>query len=257
MKNKKSSLLSTVGSVLAAQKERISIIGIGLMGNALLTYGYDYVLYPFTVMKYGMFEGGIYMSIGSFLICWLMILFYDWSKKDWLGIEALKEAREYHGTSKFRRWIANAMKNHDIIAIIVLSINFDPFITTAYMRRGINKFNGMKLRDWKVFLLSFFISNAYWIVASYYGATMIIKYSAVIIDITGIAARIFVVLVFFTVLLKRRLFFIVSRLELRYSIFSGKGKKKQLLRYVTESFAWAFFIYAAINATTHLMHVLT
>jgi hypothetical protein len=39
---------------------------------------------------------------------------------------------------------------------------FDPFITTAYMRHGSRKYNGMNRRDWATFLSSGLISNLWW-----------------------------------------------------------------------------------------------
>lgn len=247
MTNKKKSVFSIIAASLAAQKERFGIIGIGLMSNALLDYSFDYMLYPYVVIKYGMLRGGLFMASLAIFICFILILLYDWSKKDWLGIEMLKEAREYHGSSRLRQWIAHIMKNHDWIAVIFLSIHFDPFITTAYMRKGINKFNGMGKRDWVIFVSSSLVSNAYWVVASFYGATVLVHFSNNMLEILGIAARVFVVLVVLTVILNRKLFFITNRLKRHFSFLEGEGKAKTLLKYVAESFAWTFFIYVVIK----------
>jgi hypothetical protein len=43
---------------------------------------------------------------------------------------------------------------------ILLSIKFDPIIVTAYLRQG--AFGDMTRRDWKIFLLSWLIGNAWW-----------------------------------------------------------------------------------------------
>ena len=43
------------------------------------------------------------MTLLSFLICWATLLFYDWARKDWLGIETLKQLRDYPGGSRFAR----------------------------------------------------------------------------------------------------------------------------------------------------------
>lgn len=89
----------------------------------------------------------------------LTIWFYDWSKKDWLGIEAIKELRAYDGTSRFGRFLAWTLRSSEPVACVALSVTSDPFITTVYLRRG--KFNGMTRRDWNIFLASWFIGNAY------------------------------------------------------------------------------------------------
>ena len=33
----------------------------------------------------------------SFLICLLILWFYDYSKRDWLGLEVAKDLKEYEG----------------------------------------------------------------------------------------------------------------------------------------------------------------
>ena len=47
----------------------------------------------------------------------------------------------------------------DPVACVLLSIKFDPFIVTVYLRRG--RFGGMSRRDWRIFLLSWLIGNAW------------------------------------------------------------------------------------------------
>lgn len=58
-------------------------------------------------------------------------------------------------------------KKSDHVVFLFLSIKFDPFITTAYMRHG--KFNGMTKRDWKIFTGSLLLGNVYWTLACYMG----------------------------------------------------------------------------------------
>jgi len=245
MKNKKSGLWQAVCAVFIVQKEKIGILGIGHAANALMVYGFDYLLYPYIVIKCGMVRGGVIMAFLAFVSCWLTMLFYDATKKDWLGIEMLKEAKTYKGTSKIRRWVANIINRSEILTIILLSIQFDAFVATAYMRRGVGKFNGMGKRDWIIFLTSWVISNVYWTVASFFGATMIIRFWNVFLKIGSIALRIFILLGALTIIFKRRLFFITSSLGRRFSFFAGPGKKKFAFLLVTESFAWAIFTYMA------------
>jgi len=247
MVRKKNGLFQAVASVFAAQKKRLSIIGVGLSVNWITDHLFDFVLYPYVVLEYGMVKGGIMMSLASFLVCWLIMIFYDWSKKDWLGIETLKEAREYKGTSRLRLWIAKTVRNNRLFLLLVLSINFDPFITTAYMRRGANRYNGMRSGDWMVFLASWLIANLYWTVATYYGATVIMSYGRGIVEICGIAAGIFLGLVMATVIFKRRLNFITGRLERHFLFLGGETRKKLFFRFVTESFAWALVIYCVLR----------
>lgn len=109
------------------------------------------------------------MALLSLLVCLLCIWFYDWSKKDWLGIEAIKEVKEYNGNSRWRRFLAWTMCHSDPAACVVLSVTFDPFITMTYLRKG--SYNGMSRRDWRIFMGSWLIGNAYWAVACWLGVS--------------------------------------------------------------------------------------
>lgn len=160
-----------VVSWFAKHKERIAILGIGIMADRAIAYSFDFGLYPFVIWRAGPLWGGVVMALLSLLICLLTIWFYDWSKKDWLGIEAIKELRAYEGTSPFGRFLAWTLRSSDQVACVALSVTSDPFITTVYLRRG--KFNGMTRRDWTIFLASWFIGNAYWILACYMGISFV------------------------------------------------------------------------------------
>ena len=126
----------------------------------LIIYGFDYLLYPIVIFWLGLLVGGLVMAGLSFLACWLLLWFYDRSGRDWLGIEAAKQVREYDGHARWRRWLAWVLRRSEFVVCIVLSIRFDPFVTTAYMRHG--AFNGMSRRDWRNFWISWFIGNLYW-----------------------------------------------------------------------------------------------
>lgn len=139
---------------------RVGELSIGYLVNWLIVHAFDYVLYPFVIWKLGLAWGFVVMALLSFVVCVLTLWFYDWSGRDWLGIEAVKQLRDYGGSARWRRWLSWAMRRGDLAACVLLSIKFDPFITTAYMRHG--AFNGMSRRDWRNFLVSWFLGNAYW-----------------------------------------------------------------------------------------------
>lgn len=110
------------------------------------------------------------MTAISFSLSILTLKFYDWLKRDWLGIEAIKRLKGYGGDKKLGKMTAWVMKKSDSIIFLFLSIKFDPFITTAYLRKG--QFSGMSKRDWKIFIGSLLFSNAYWTLACYTGITL-------------------------------------------------------------------------------------
>jgi hypothetical protein len=121
---------------------------------------FELVLYPFVIFWLGLWLGFVVMALLSFVVCWLTMKFYDWSKRDWLGIEAIKGLKDYNGPRRSARWLAWVLRRSDPVACVLMSIKFDPFIVTAYLRRG--SFNGMSRRDWRIFWASWFIGNVWW-----------------------------------------------------------------------------------------------
>jgi hypothetical protein len=102
----------------------------------------------------------------------LTILFYDWSKKDWLGIETLKELKEYDGKNRTALIISNLMQKSELFAFLFLSIKFDPFITVVYMRHGAHQYNGMTKREWKIFSISLVLGDICWTIVIYFWLTV-------------------------------------------------------------------------------------
>jgi hypothetical protein len=153
-------------------KRRIAELALGHSVNQIIIYGFDYGLYPFVILWLGLARGFVVMAILSLLTCWLTIIFYDWSRRDWLGIEAIKELKDYDGSNRYGRVIAWVLQKSDPVACILLSIKFDPFIVTVYLRRG--RYGGMKRTDWRNFLLSSLIGNAYWSILCFGGVSALI-----------------------------------------------------------------------------------
>ena len=149
---------------------RVAEIAVGLTINKLMDWPFNYILYPYVIYTCGILRGGIIMMLISLLSCMLTIRFYDWSQRDWLGIEAIKDIQYYQGKIKAGRLIGWFLKRSEPVAFLFLTIWYDPFITMAYLRRG--KFNGMTRRDWMIFFGSFFLCNGYWTFACYTGITL-------------------------------------------------------------------------------------
>ena len=151
--------------------KRIGVLAIGHAVNSLSVWAFDYALYPFVIWKLGLLKGGTLMAALSLIVCLLTLWFYDWSKRDWLGIEAVKLLRDGEAKSRFRRILAWALAKGDFPACVALSVYSDPFITTAILRRG--AFNGMTPRDWTVFFASWIISNGWWALACFGGVALL------------------------------------------------------------------------------------
>ena len=148
-------------------KRRIAELGLGHTVNQVSIWAFDYGLYPLVILALGLVWGFVVMAVLSFLVCWLTMKFYDWSQHDWLGIETIKELKHYDGPNRSARWLAWVLRKSDPVACLLLSIKFDPFIVTVYLRRG--RFGGMTQTDWKNFVLSWLIGNAYWSLVCFTG----------------------------------------------------------------------------------------
>lgn len=155
---------------MGGKASRLLELAVGLSANQVLVYVLDYGLYPYAIYQFGVFKGGAAMAAFSLLVCIVALWLYDWSKRDWLGIEAIKGMKNYEGESRAGRFFAWLMQKGDPVAVVVLSIKFYPFITMLYLRRG--KFNGMSRRDWTILLASWVIGNVYWILVCSMGISL-------------------------------------------------------------------------------------
>ena len=152
-------------------KEKCTLIGISHIVNKLLVYPFEYVLYPYVIWKCGLIKGAIIMTLLSLLFCWATIVFYNWAKTDFLGIEILKEVREYRGFNVFGKLFGWFLTKSDIGAFFFLS-TYDPFMAFVYMRKSCEAFSKMKGRDWLLLISSVVIGNVYWAIAMYLGVSL-------------------------------------------------------------------------------------
>ncbi len=152
-------------------KKRVSTWGLGYTANFLMTKGFNFGLYPAVIGYFGPIKGMAIMTVLSFVACYATLKFYDWSKTDWLGIETIKEVRNATETGRFRKFVRLVLSSSDWIALLFLSILYDAFICTVYMRRGAHQYNGMQKRDWIIFTTSIVISTAWWSTVIFTGLT--------------------------------------------------------------------------------------
>ena len=160
-------------------KKRISTWCIGILTNQIIDYAFDFILYPFIIWQFGLVYGFIIMVPLSFVACYLTILLYDWLKRDWLTIETIKEIKEYEGNNRAFRFLSKILRKSDMLACCVLSIKYDPFITSIYMRHGAHTYDGMSRRDWKIFITSLLIGNAYWSIVTFAGVSIIMNFKQI------------------------------------------------------------------------------
>lgn len=160
---------SRSGRASSSRRWRLGVLGLGLLGNHVQVWAFDYLLYPYVIWRGGPFWGAIVMTILSFVLCWAMLRFYDWTGRDWLGIETVKALRDGQETAGWRGWLRRLLRRSDALALVLLSIRFDPFITILYLRPGSHAFDGLSARDWRRFVASVLIANVYWSVVAVSG----------------------------------------------------------------------------------------
>src|SRR3989344_3513973 len=103
-------------------KERIGIMAVGHSFKQAEGFIFNYTVYPAAIAWLGAVMGGLVMTVFSAFICYLYILFYDWSKKDWLGLELLKDIRD--GEEKHScvgRMVQRIARKSNWLAFLVLS----------------------------------------------------------------------------------------------------------------------------------------
>jgi hypothetical protein len=70
---------------------------------------FDYLLYPWVVYRAGIIVGGLVMTALSAVACLAILRFYDRTKRDWLGIETIRDLKDYRGGRRAARLISRLL----------------------------------------------------------------------------------------------------------------------------------------------------
>lgn len=150
---------------------RLGLWVTGIGSYYIFTWVYDYLIISALLLYFGVLKGGIIAMIVSMFLDFFTLKFYDWLKKDWLALEAIKELNDKKGfIGKLFRFVHN---KGSILTVFFLSLFLNAFIVTTYMRNGAYKYNGLTKRDWIIFTTSSIIGNGYWILMFAGGITLI------------------------------------------------------------------------------------
>ncbi|MCX6721538.1 MAG: hypothetical protein NT026_02995 [Candidatus Staskawiczbacteria bacterium] len=152
---------------------RAFFLAVGIAVEEIVANAFDYALYPFVVWKYGLVKGGVMMALFSLAFCYATLIVYNLTKKDWFGIELLKELREYKGRGKIFGAMSWILKKGQVASFVFLSLKFDPFTTVAYIRTGANEFPKMDCRAWKIFFGSWLLGNLSWLAVVFTGVSLV------------------------------------------------------------------------------------
>lgn len=157
---------------IAAEKKKIALWGMGFSGYHLFDYVFDYGIYSVVIWNLGPIKGGVLIIILSLIYNLLALRFYNWSKKDWLGLETLKQIREYNGNFLIWQWLAWIMKKSSFLTLLFMAVKYNAFMVTVYMRNS-NEYGELNKRDWGIFLFSLIVGEVYWILVVSGGITLI------------------------------------------------------------------------------------
>lgn len=148
----------------------------------IVNFVYDIVIFPISLEKFGWIAVPP-LTLGAGIFCWIMIQFYDFKKKDFLGIESVRTEMTAH-KEKLIHWIETrpnyklclpfvkveikcdseaikiALSNVWIVEFLVCTFKWDAVVTTIYLRE--KSFSGLTRRDWKIFCASVLMSCLFW-----------------------------------------------------------------------------------------------
>ena len=156
-------------------RERFGLMAIGHALKQVEEFLFDWLLYgavvAHTTTMFGPYWGSLLafaiMTPLSAVLSLIYVLFYDLTKKDWFGFEAAKSVRdEFEGRGFWKGIVRVALRFGDAPAFIALSLYCDPFMTTIYLRKGTEQYDGLSGRDWRIFFGSVVVSNGYWTLQS-------------------------------------------------------------------------------------------
>lgn len=107
-----------------------------------------------------------WMALGSFCLCFCLVKLYDWTKRDWLLLESLKDAQEKSTQgmqqNRITRKITKLAKRGKYI-LLVMIVSWDPTITVLYCRKGAYKYNGIPTKEVAaLFILSCLLCDVVW-----------------------------------------------------------------------------------------------
>ena len=172
-------LIGVIVYLVSKNWKRVVQIVVGWGLYELLNVAYDYVVWPLVQNHYGVI-GAILMSIGAFIINFMILKWYQKKGVNWLGTDILEEIKEkgngwaerlcnhrmwfvkmvLYVPARFFQFVVWLLNKNDILAFLFLSGWKDSFVTTAFLRHG--RFGKLEKRDYTVFVMSTAISCLLW-----------------------------------------------------------------------------------------------
>ncbi len=130
------------------------IAAIEAVGN-----GFDYVVYPAVTYWFGkkLWLSFLVLFIMALILNYLLVLAYDFFKRDLFGFEEIKKLKEQaHDPSVKKTWIQRRIiqfERYGSVPLFLLLSWYDPFMAVLYKRKSGN-FSGFRKRDYWILFIS-------------------------------------------------------------------------------------------------------
>ena len=143
---------------------RLTTVATGHTLYAAYNFFFDHLLYVYVVYRLGIVVGGALMTLLSLIGCLVTLFIYQRMQIDWVGSGSLAYLETHPNPVFWQRIVLRATRYGAVIIFLALCVFQDPFITTAYFRKG--RFDGLTRHDWQVFFAAVIVSNLYWTLRS-------------------------------------------------------------------------------------------
>lgn len=143
---------------------------LGLAGFAAIEAvgnGYDYIVYPAITYFFGkkLWASFLVLFVTALILNYLLVLAYDFFKKDLFGFEEIKKLKEEaHDATIKKTWIQRRIvqfEKYGRLPLFLLLSWYDPFMAVLYTRRN-NQFNGFTRRDYMILFFSTLFACLVW-----------------------------------------------------------------------------------------------
>lgn len=161
-------MAATIKQWVAAIRNHQGRLALAITGQLLynaFNAVVDFMLCPALVLWLGLINGGLaYLAIALVIDLTTMIA-YDRIKKDFLGLELVKELRGFIGRKLLRsqQKIAELPMAAKMAIVLLISWRLNPFQVVVFMRHANEYRSGMTREEHWIFWVSYVWGNLLWI----------------------------------------------------------------------------------------------
>jgi hypothetical protein len=146
---------------------RILMALTGLAATEAIGNGYDYIVYPAVTFWFGkrIWLSFTILFILALILNYLLVLGYDYFKRDLFGFEEIKKIKEQaHDPSVKKTWLQRRIlqfERYGSVPLFLFLSWYDPFMAVLYKRRS-HHFDGFRRRDYFILFISTLFACVVW-----------------------------------------------------------------------------------------------